>query len=604
LALKELESLGISISQVTRELESEGVKAFADAFTALLATLEERRAAIRSELGPIQKAAATRVEEFEKIELVRRVYAHDPSLWTLDPKGQEEIRKRMGWLDAVETSVPLIPEISAFVKELPSAFTHAVLLGMGGSSLAPEVIRQICGVGSYDGKPGLDLIILDSTDPVQVKATEDWAPLEKTLYIVSSKSGSTSEVNAFLSYFWSLASLKFGDEAGSHFIAITDPGTSLEKLALERKFRHVFQADANVGGRNSALTAFGLVPAALMGLDVEKLLARTARIVAECAMTVPAGRNPGVVLGAIMGEAALAGKDKVILLADDLWKPLGAWMEQLIAESSGKQGKGILPVDGEPLRKADWYSHDRLFVYLRADGANAALADALRQDGHPVLTLAPLDAYDLGAEFFRWEIATAVACSVIGVNSFDQPDVQDSKDRTGRKVKEFKETRHFTEGEPIWQNDSFLAFGAEFPGIQKTGAVGALVRSFLAQSVSGDYIAINAYVPRNANMLAELQRLRAQIQELTGKPTTLGFGPRFLHSTGQYHKGGPDSGLFLQITAEPALDFDIPGENMSFGTLERAQSLGDLEALSVRGRRALRIHLKMGAILEEILPSA
>ena len=595
--LRELERLGISMNAVTDELEQEGVKAFSDAFTALLKSLDERRAAKQAELGPLQASVTARIEELERANISERLHTHDASLWTSDPAGQAEIVKRMGWLEAPKTSRAMLPELNEFTRGLvQEGYTHALLLGMGGSSLAPEVIRLVCGVGQVDGYPGLDLMILDSTDPGQVKQAEDWSDARKTLYIVSSKSGGTSEVNAFLDYFWAKAKRELGSNEGRHFIAITDPGTSLEKLAEERGFRKIFRADPMVGGRNSALTAFGLVPAALLGQDVDAMLDRAEWMSRECAPGVPVGRNPGVVLGAVLGQAALLGRDKVVFLADDQWRPLGAWMEQLIAESSGKQGKGILPVDGEPIQPADWYSQDRLFVYLKAGGEVAKLAEGLRKAGQPVLTLETADCHDLAAEFYRWEIATAVACSVLGVNSFDQPDVQDNKDRTNTKVKEVKESGRLDEGTPIWTGSDARVYGRSFSGSADAQSLSDLVGKFLKQTRDGDYVAINAYLPRNAETTERLQELRRWIQVLTGRPTTLGFGPRFLHSTGQLHKGGANNGVFIQITADARHDLDIPGQGLSFGTLERAQALGDLEALLARDRRAIRIHLATGDI--------
>jgi transaldolase/glucose-6-phosphate isomerase len=597
LQLSNLENLGISLDQATQELEQEGVKSFSDAFTALLKTVEERRKAAQTELGSLQQGVTAQVQEFDRNHFSKRLHAHDASLWTTDPAGQAEIKIRMGWLDVGKTGRAIIPDLMDFARELVNeGFTRALLLGMGGSSLAPEVMRAVCGVGDVGDKPGLDLMILDSTDPGQVKQAADQCPTRETVYIVSSKSGGTSEVNAYLEYFWAKARQELGQEANQHFIAITDPGTALDRMARDRGFRKVFNADPNVGGRNSALTAFGLVPAGLMGQDVERILDRADWMAAQCAEDVPAGRNPGLVLGAIIGQAALNGRDKVIFLADALWQPVGPWMEQLIAESSGKQGKGILPVESEPLQPVEWYSNDRLFVYLKADGQHAGMAGALRQAGHPVLTIESSDRYNLGAEFYRWEVATAVACSMIGVNSFDQPDVQDNKNRTSRKVMAFRDTGALDEGLPIWSNDAAKVFGKPFNGMDDVRTLPDLVKKFLNQAKSGDYVAINAYLPRNPVMLEQLQAIRWRIQELTGRPTTLGFGPRFLHSTGQLHKGGPNNGVFLQITADPVTDQVIPGQGMTFGTLERAQALGDLEALLARERRAIRVHLLNGLV--------
>lgn len=587
--LEALERLGISMAVVTAQLEDEGVKAFADSFTTLLQTLNQRKEEFKSALGPLAETVSQRVKSFEDIQFPERFHRHDPTLWSSLPEDQEEILKRMGWLEAPQTSRALIPAIQEFAREVTKAgFTHAVLLGMGGSSLAPEVLRQVFGVGKIEDRPALDLLILDSTDPAQVLAAEAWSPIERTLYIVSSKSGTTIEITAFMEYFWKKAEERCGAEAGTHFIAITDPGTKLEKIASERRFRKVFLADPMVGGRNSALTAFGLVPAGLLGIPLDEFLSRAQQVAEECAPGIPAGRNPGLVLGAIMGEAALSGRDKVTFLADKLWQPLGAWLEQLIAESSGKRGKGIVPVDLEPFYPADVYGKDRLFVYLRATGEKDAMVRQLVQSGHPTVVLTAETPMDLAGEFYRWEVATAVACSIIGVNSFDQPDVQDNKDRSVKKIQSFHETGVLEQEKPAWEKNGVQVFSKDpVHGM----SLKEVVMRFLQNASQGDYIAINAYLPRNSEMQTQLGKLRYWIQQLTGLPTTLGFGPRFLHSTGQLHKGGANNGVFIQITADPQFDVEIPGMNLTFGQLERAQALGDYESLVARGRRVIRIHL-------------
>lgn len=572
----DLAAWGISMEQVTQELEDEGVKSFADAFLAMMETIESRRKAAAAELGPLAVSTAEKVAQLEKDSAPARIWQHDPALWTADPIGQAEIRQRLGWL-TLPNAAP--GPYLAFAEEIRSAgFDHALLLGMGGSSLAPEVLSRNFEIRNYKFE------ILDSTDPAQILAAEGRFPARKTLYIVSSKSGGTTEVSTLFDYFWARSQKELGNNAGEHFVAITDPGTSLEKLARQRGFRRVFNADPTVGGRYSALTAFGLAPAALMGIDLPRLLGNAAKMMAQCSPETPAARNPGLVLGAIMGAAALQGRDKLTILADQPLQSIGSWLEQLVAESSGKEGKGIVPIDIEPTTAAERYSPDRLFVYLRKDGDLDTLAASLRQNGHPVLSLPVSDVYELGAEFYRWEYAVAVACVVLGVNAFDQPDVQDAKDRTKAKIAEFRATYRLAGG---------IAVGAD----EAPAAVAAL----LAQRKPGDYLAINAYLPRNARTLEQLQRLRAHLQQNTGLPTTLGFGPRFLHSTGQLHKGGADNGIFLQITADPAQDVDIPGQGMTFGVLERAQALGDFEALQARGRRALRVHLPSLEALEAVI---
>jgi len=599
--LASIEKLGISMNAVTQELEDEGVKAFSDAFTALLDTIRERCRAEKAALGALADVTAQAISGLEKSQTSRRIAEHDPSLWTDDPAGQKEIRQRMGWLDAPNASQAIIPEINALRQQLlDEGYTHALLLGMGGSSLAPEVLALTFGKPHTRGRAGLALSILDSTDPQQVAASARRSPIAKTVYIVASKSGGTSEVNAFLDYFWHRAQRRLGADAGKHFIAVTDPGTSLDTLARSRDFRRIFLADPTIGGRNSVLSAFGLVPAGLLGLDLTELLSRAAALARECLPDVPAGRNPGLVLGALLGGAALNGRDKLTILTDPELASFGSWMEQLIAESSGKQGKGILPIDLEPPLPAASYGPDRLFVYLRLSGKAEARAASLQNAGHPIFTLNLKDGYDLGAEFFRWEYATAVACSVLGVNSFDQPDVQFNKTLTKQKVEDYLQKGKMEEGDPIWSQGSVKIFGQYLPQLAQAASLREAVLAFLSQARPGDFVAVNAYLPRNAKTLSTLQAVRKAILKRTGCATTLGFGPRFLHSTGQLHKGGPNTGLFLQITSDPAQDFDIPTEGLSFGTLERAQALGDLEALLARQRRAVRIHLPLEALVSII----
>jgi transaldolase/glucose-6-phosphate isomerase len=385
-------------------------------------------------------------------------------------------------------------------------------------------------------------------------------------------------------YFWAKAKGSFGGKAGEHFIAITDPGTLLEDLAKERGFAKIFNADSTVGGRYSALTHFGLVPAALMGIDIDKFLARAAWMSAQCATDVVPARNPGLVLGALMGQAALDGRDKLTIVADPGLTSVGSWLEQLIAESTGKLGKGVVPVDLEPLGQPSEYGNDRVFVYLRKSGEHDAALDALQKAGQPVIVFDLPDPYNLAAEFYRWEVATAITCTILEVNAFDQPDVQDAKDRTKAKIAEFREKGKLSPG--------------AFTSVENAPVT---LEAFLASAKPGDYIAINAYLRRNPAMEAALTELRLKLRPRTGCATTVGFGPRFLHSTGQLHKGGAGNGLFLQITADPSNDIDIPGQGMTFGTLERAQALGDYEALAARDRRILHIHLTAGSALRDLL---
>lgn len=566
-----LEEAGISMEKVTQELEDEGVQAFAHAFKDLLEAIETRRQKAASQLGPLAAPVSKRIAQLEADSVSPRLWDGDPALWTDDAAGQAEVRKRLGWLRLPETSRALLPDLGNFADQVHyEGVCNILVLGMGGSSLAPEVMSQVFAnptPEAAEGKPCLS--ILDSTDPAQVAWAAEAYPPGTSLYIVSSKSGGTAEVKAMLDYFWERSG-----KDGSRFIAITDPGTALEKLAGERGFRKIFLADPNVGGRYSALSAFGLVPAALLGLDVNRLLARAAWMMAQSGSTVPAARNPGLALGAVLGEAALRGRDKLTLLADAPLAAFGSWLEQLLAESSGKDGAGIIPVDREPLGVPSVYKKDRLFVYLRQTGELDLQVGALREAGQPVLEIAVENAYDLGAEFYRWEVATAVACHILGVNAFDQPDVEEAKQRARARIAEFQKKGSLPEGE-------FVPLADAKPAL----------KSFLANTKAGDYVAILAYLPRSSEMLATLQDLRVAIRKKTKCAVTLGFGPRYLHSTGQLHKGGAGNGLFLQITADPPQDIEIPTQSMTFGALERAQALGDYEALQARGRRLLRIHL-------------
>ena len=569
--IQQIESIGILMADVTQELEDEGVQAFADAFTSLLDAIEERRGKAALQLGPLATSVSERVSILEETSVPKRIWKHDPSLWTDDPIGREEVQNRLGWLNLPETSEATLSTISNFSDKVrKEGITRFLLLGMGGSSLAPEVLANVFSVQcieTHDGNPCL--MILDSTDPAEVaQATHNFPP-EESLYIVSSKSGGTAEVQAMFEYFW-----KLSGRDGTRFIAITDPGTPLETLATEHGFRQIFFADSKVGGRYSALTAFGLVPAGLLGLNMGRLLSRAAWMRAQSLESIPAGRNPGLVLGAVLAESVHAGRDKLTFLADAPYEPFGSWLEQLIAESSGKQGKGIIPIDGEPIGEVANYNDDRLFVYLRNNGGFENMVDELRGANHPVITFDLSGPYDLGTEFFRWEFATATACHTLGVNAFNQPDVQDSKTRTKTKITEYHKNGSLPDGEAV-----------------RLEEVGSALEEFLRQANPRDYIALNAYLPRDAKMKEELQKLRIALRAKTGCAVTLGFGPRFLHSTGQLHKGGPDNGLFLLITADHTKDIDIPNLDMSFGTLELAQALGDYEALIGRGRRVLRVHL-------------
>ena len=590
-----LEALGISMQKVTQELEDEGVKAFSVAFDSLLASVKQRQEIALVELGQLGKSVSMRVSQLQSDNFSVRFHSKDGTLWTDDPKGQEEVRLRMGWLTSPFSSQVMVPELKVFTSEVQKAgYTNALLLGMGGSSLAPEVMSLIYG----DKLSGLKLTILDSTDSAQVISAARKNPIPRTLFIVSSKSGGTAEVNAMFDYFWARAHRSVGDKAGEHFIAITDPGTSLEKKAYERKFRKIFLADSNVGGRYSALTAFGLVPAALMGIDVDEMLKHASWMASECSPDKPIGRNPGFVLGAILGEALDHQRDKLTLIADPELAPFGAWLEQLVAESSGKQGKGIVPIDGESPTSPKKYGADRLFFYLRRSGKYDRKVTLLRKAGQPVLTQNIQENSTIASEFYKWEVAIATACAIIGVNPFDQPDVQDSKNRTLAKISYYKTHHTFNESKPVYEEDGIYLFGNR----PETGKkIMDYLGEFLASGKPGDYVAINAYLMRNNKAEATLKYLRTWIRAKTGLATTVGFGPRFLHSTGQLHKGGANTGLFLIITADPVRDVEIPNEGLSFGAMEHGQALGDLEALQARDRRWMHIRLANPRLLTTLV---
>lgn len=573
----DLKALGISMSSVTQELEEEGVKAFDDAFKSLLETIEERRNTALTSIAPLADSVSKRLAALEADSFSTRLWEHDVTLWANDPEGQAEVKIRLGWLDSIEDARARLEGYQSFANQVHDEGVDRVLvIGMGGSSLTAEVLSSLLANFGVEAK--LSLAILDSTDPLQVaQAFKDYSP-DKALYILASKSGGTAELMAGFDYIWELSG-----KNGSRFIVTTDENTSLQKLAEERGFRKVFNADPNVGGRFSALTDFGLVPAALLGMDIDKLLGSADRMRKQSLADVPAARNPGVALGALIAESALMGRDKLTVVADAPVSALAGWVEQVIAESSGKHGKGILPVALEPLGKPDIYGDDRLFVYIKSNGELAAGIAELKQAGFPVIEFPIESAYDAGAEFFRWEMAISTACHILGINAFDQPDVQDSKLRTIAKIKEYQVTGKLTEADLVDVKDAKSALA-----------------EFLSGSTSGEFITINAYLPRTGDMIRDIQALRVVIREQTKLPVTAGFGPRFQHSTGQFHKGGPNKGRFIQVVYDADTDMEIPTQGLTFGALIRAQALGDYEALKAAGRKAIRICLSSPAELSKL----
>jgi transaldolase / glucose-6-phosphate isomerase len=585
--LSDLASVGIDLVDVSSQLEDEGVKSFINSYKELLKTIEKRSKEFRKTMGTLAIPVETAIKTLKEKDLIQRMAEIDATLWTNDLEGQKEIKKRLGWLSAPEKGFAIIEEVKPLLAECKNeGMTRILLLGMGGSSLGVETMALILGTQ----EAGFELRILDMTNPDQVLAASHWASLKKTLFIVGSKSGGTIESNAFMDYFWEKAQKTLGKKAGRHFIAITDPDTSLGKVAGDRGFRKVLLSDPEVGGRYSVLTMFGLAPLVLMGHDTAKLLG-SAKVMNElCSKSTPIERNPGVMLGAFISAGALKGKDKLTLITDPELAAFGPWVEQLIAESSGKNGKGIVPVDNEP--KLDFYSTDRVFVYLRLNGKMDRRAAKVRRAGHPLLTIPWESGYDLGGAFVQWEVATATACCLLGVNPFDQPDVQESKLRTKQLTDAFLKDGKLKIGKPVWENEIACVYGDQIEGVSKTGTLADVIKIFLKKVEVGDYVGVNAYVPRNDKTLLELSKFRSAITKITVTATTLGYGPRFQHSTGQLHKGGANNGVFIEITAEPAGDAEIPGWKMPFSVLEAAQALGDFETLQARKRRVIRIHFK------------
>ena len=520
--------------------------------------------------GRDAKSVESWMDQCTKQSLLKRIWDRDPSVWKRDPAEQGEIVARLGWLDAVSKMKKESAGLKAFSEEIRSeGITEVVLLGMGGSSLAPEVFQKVCG--NRAGFP--KLTVLDSTDPARVKDVESSVDLSKTLFIVSSKSGGTVELVSFLKYFYQKLKTLFPENPGNRFIAITDPGSPLEESAKKQGFRKVFLGYPDVGGRFSALTPFGLLPAALIGVDIEKVLASAEKMMRRCAAEVPPHQNEAMALGVGMAVLAESGRDKLTLLSSAALAPFGDWAEQLVAESTGKEESGVVPVVGEPLETVEHYGEDRFFVALFPDFTekkelNEKFSE-LKEAGHPGLAFNLPAPEDLGGEFFRWEMATAVASSLLKINAFDQPDVQAAKDRTKALLKR-------------------LEAGQELSVPESSGSL----ETFWETLKTGDYVAILAFLPDRSPVRSALSKLQADIRRSTKAAVTLGFGPRYLHSTGQLHKGGPDHGTFILLTADPESDLPIPGEKYSFGQLELAQALGDLEALRSKGRRVFHLRLK------------
>jgi len=535
-------------------------------------------------------AVSATFDDWSRGNKVARLWQKDAALWT----GTDE-NSWLGWLNITQEQLARIDALQGLAKDSKAAkFKHVLLLGMGGSSLCPEVLRKT--FGKIPGFP--ELHVLDSTDPAQIRAVEKNLDLKKTLCIVSSKSGSTLEPNIFKQYFFERIKAKVGPgEVGSRFIAITDPGSKMQQVAETDKFRRIFHGVPSIGGRYSALSNFGMVPAAVMGLDLAKFLRLTQEMVQACGPSAAPSANPGVILGTILGVAANNGRDKLTIITSPGIFDLGAWLEQLIAESTGKVGKGIIPVDREKLAKPQLYGNDRVFAYLRLaskpNKAQDAAVAAIEKAGHPVIRITLPNTYAIGQEFFRWEIATAVAGSLIGINAFNQPDVEASKVETRKLTAEYESTGKLPAESPFFEHAGVKLFADErnTSALSGAGKLPDILRAHFSRIASGDYFALLGYIPMNDADEKILQSIRLAVRAGKKVATCLGFGPRFLHSTGQAYKGGPNSGVFLQITCDDAADLSVPGQKYTFGVVKAAQARGDFNVLAERGRRALRVHL-------------
>jgi len=605
-ALEELEGAGISLRSVTRQLTEEGVRLFEDAADKLLAAIAHKRSSLLADQldkqtlvidRGLQSVLKETAEQWRKDGVVRRLWARDKSVWT---NADED--RWLGWLDSADRALEQIGDYESFAKDLRREnFNDALLLGMGGSSLGPEVLGKT--FERQDGAPALH--VLDSTDPAQIRDTEADLDLARTLFIVSSKSGTTTEPNVLKNYFFDRATQVVDrDKVGTHFIAITDPDSALQKIAYRDRFRRVFEGIPTIGGRYSVLSPFGLVPAAAAGIDVRKLLNTARLIVRSCGRDVPPDANPAVQLGLMLGLAGRVGRDKITLVCSQALADFGAWAEQLIAESTGKKGKGLIPIDAEPLGPPEVYGSDRVFVALEmagdSDPAQAHALGALAMAGHPVVRIEVKSRNHIGQEFFRFELAIAVAGAVIGINPFDQPDVEASKNKTRELTAEFENTGALPRKTPVAAEGAIELYtdATNAKALRKAGAstsVESWLRAHLARAKPGDYFALLAYIARSQSHTESLQRIRSLVRQRFRVATCLGFGPRFLHSTGQAYKGGPNTGVFLQITAHHTQDLTIPRYKASFGIIEAAQARGDFEVLAERDRRALRVHFMRDA---------
>ncbi|OIP28720.1 MAG: transaldolase [Deltaproteobacteria bacterium CG2_30_43_15] len=601
--LKNLRKVGLNPDFITQQLLDEGVQKFIDPFDKLMTTIAEKRLHFLGKnhdsqtfaLGKSKGAVQSALDSLRSRQFPQRIFEGDPSLWPSEPGDGEKIKNRLGWLNSIGVFRERVAEIKEFASEIKGAgFLHVVLLGMGGSSLCPEVCRET--FVSCKGWP--QLTVLDNTDPAAVKGIVSQVDLEKTLFVVASKSGTTGETLSFYNYFYELVKNQVKGEPGHHFIAITDPATPLVAEAQKRRFRRCFENQEDIGGRFSALSYFGLVPMCLMGMDIDLFLDRAKQMQYSCGPYVPAAANPAVQLGTILGIQHQLGRDKVTFVISEPIRTFGYWVEQLLAESTGKDGFGIVPIEGEPLGSPSIYSNDRIFVYMHTMDSNKEDIEerllALEVAGHPVIRIEVRDKMNLGAEFFRWELATATAGSIMGVNPFDEPNVAESKQNTHDLLDEWRQKGQFNEGYPAFE-ESGISIHCDptqkwFHKIEGKSVLDFL-RSFVGLAKPPDYIALLPYFLRTPERHNFLQSIRLSLRDRLKVATTLGYGPRYLHSTGQLHKGGPNTGVFIILTADCAEDIAIPRQQYGFATLQRAQALGDFHSLKNKKRRVIRIHL-------------
>lgn len=595
--LEKVEGAGITLANVTKQLEDEGVKAFSNSFNMLMRTIIAKKLILENKikdcvklsLGSFSGVVSETLERLKKEQVAVKIWNKEVSLWKKDPEHQKIIKNSLGWLAVVDFAKEHIQELKSFAQEVcREGFSHIVWFGMGGSSLAPLVLSQL--FGKKEGYP--EFIVLDSTHPAAVLAVEQHINISSTLFVAASKSGTTTEVTAFYSYFREKVKVVAGSSAGRHFVAITDPGTQLEHIASKEQFRKVFLNPPDIGGRYSALSYFGIAGAALLGIDLDGFLKLADETVSSTLPCVPVEQNSGLLLGGIIGELANKGLDKLTIITSKQLHTFGLWLEQLIAESTGKEGRGIIPVVEKAPSSFGIYSYDRLLVYIEfaaePEPEIKAKLKELEEAGHPVVRISIPDKLYLGGEFFRWEFAVSVAGYILGVNPFDQPDVEASKVKTRSFLAQYKTNKSLPQLQQFVQGDGLTLFG----DVASSEKVVPALRSFLWTVKPGDYVAIMAYLEPSSSNEKELEYIRHSISAACKTAVTVGFGPRFLHSTGQLHKGGKDTGLFIQITSSCLKDLPVSQDEYGFGTLIEAQALGDFETLRERKRRLIRIHLE------------